>query len=628
MPSAPAGPAPKHAATRRFYAWLAFVAVLGLGVRLWCNAQLAASPFVASPPAFTDMATYRQLATAILEGHLPDSFYYQPLYYTLLLPPALALAGGETWGVGLLQALLAAGTIWLTGLGGARLFGRRAGLVAATLVAASRFHIFHTPYLLFEVPLGFLLALTLWSALRAWDRNTLRHWLWAGLALAAATLTRGNAILLLPALLALAAWRNRHQRWFASPLRLAILLAAVYLPQLPFAWHNYRALGRWTGPSTAGDAVLALGNTPEAPAGNLEYPTAYHEWMRQAALPGAQRVSVPSQIRNWLRKEPLAWPELKFRTALLFWHAMEIPNNMVFEEEAKNSPLLRHPLLLNFATIGALGVCGIFLSLGRLRGSPPRQFLLYALLVGGCLGTALFYMLGRFRLPWLPAFAIFAGHALERLLQLVESWKLRRNHLRPTLAFGAALLAAFYLVNYAYLHYCAWLQPWLLRHARPNGVAVDTPEGTHLHDHGPASLGGWCPLDLPREGLTISKSFRIPAAWQGRTVRPALILPILCQNPHPAILHLQVRLPDTPPIPLALNLQPMPQCQYLPIPLPPLRPGQLLPLELQFRPETSRQWLFRDTQRNYGRTQIFSPADPLAAGEGEFCLELLLAPPP
>ena len=131
-----------------------------------------------------------------------------------------------------------------------------------------------------------------------------------------------------------------------------LFLLLFYLPQLPYSWRNYQATGRWCGPSVAQDKVLALGNTPEAPAGGLEYPRSYHYWCGlSAAADATQRVSVSRQVWRWLRSDPLTYLELKFRTLLLFWDRQEIPNNVDITSKRQ----LARPLLINYSLLGSLG---------------------------------------------------------------------------------------------------------------------------------------------------------------------------------------------------------------------------------------------------------------------------------
>ena len=280
------------------------MAVLALAVRLAVCTCLADHPSVVRPSSQTDMATYIRLASEISRGQWPDHFDYQPFYYTVFLPFCRMLSGDSPWGAMALQALLGALAVWLTGLCAARLFGKNAGVLAAFLLAFSRVHAFYTPFMLLEVVQSFWLALILWLACIAWRGNRVWHWAVLALLVSLATLTRGNAVLLMPGLVALAAWRNWKAHGRAIALA-ALVIVLFELPQLPYSIRNYRHTGRWCGASTAGDKVLALGNTPEAPPGGLEYPLTYHKWVAQSDLrPEEGRVSVKTNIIRWFLHDP------------------------------------------------------------------------------------------------------------------------------------------------------------------------------------------------------------------------------------------------------------------------------------------------------------------------------------
>ena len=95
------------------------------------------------------------------------------------------------------------------------------------------------------------------------------------------------------------------------------------LMQLPFIVYNSIQEKRLCGSSTASSAVLALGNTPEAPPGGLEYPESYHVFMGNE-----KNRSVPFQILDYLFAEPLAYLELTFRKVMFFYDEKDLPNNV------------------------------------------------------------------------------------------------------------------------------------------------------------------------------------------------------------------------------------------------------------------------------------------------------------
>ncbi len=693
---------------RRFLFWLGLIALAAGLLRFGVCWELRAQPAVITPGSGTDMGTYKGIAEGILRGDWPSSFYYQPFYYAVFLPLALLVAGGSVWGPLLVQCLLGAATVWFTGLVAARLAGRRAGLMAAGLLAVAKYQILCTPFLLLEVLQGFWLALLVWLALRAWDHDRARDWLWAGLCLAAAILTRGSALLLLPGLLGLLVWRrwprtekgqavagshvgatllkkgapfadsagrssatnhdwdsrgglrnpqkgtkrfdggfgnrlsskggSQHLSPAGQPARkiwflVVLLCVVVWLPQLPFSLANWQHHGRWTGPSTAQDAVLALGNTPEAPPGGLEYTTAFQEWMRQSDRPAAERVPVSRQMLKWLAAEPLAWPELKLRIFLLFWDPLEIPNNFVPERDCAASNLAQLPFLLDFGVIGALGLTGLLAVLGRCRRSPRTAFLVYAV-AAGVAGVVLFYILARFRVPLLPLLAVFAGLALERVLRLAEGWLGRRPTPRPWRAvrFLLLLVFAYAFCLYGYSAYARWLEAPLTAWVRPHGVQLVTEHGALIHDHGSLALGGWQCLPLPPGGLRLIKTYDVTPAAAGNNRQAGIEL--LVMAPKGGQLRLTVRFQGRPAVcnangPVDLLVRAGDRPQPLRLALGAFDPAwKKVRVEFELAPAgTAPVFLFVDTRRRYGRTAMIGPDGVLNDQIPlEACPELFLLP--
>ncbi|MBO7742325.1 MAG: glycosyltransferase family 39 protein, partial [Victivallales bacterium] len=359
---------------RRFS--LILLAITGAAVILRFAAcmELADTGMVIRPPSTTDMATYKELALAVRQGNFPPFFDYQPFYYVIFLPLAWIFSpSGAILPVHLLQSLTGAATVWLCGASAARLFGRKGGIIAALLLALSCFHIFYTPYLLLEVVFAFWSAMVLWSGLKAIEPDSRWYWsLISGLSLSCAMLTRGSALLWLPGVLLLL-FLGKRRKLKSALLPCGIMVLAFILPVLPFAVHNTRAVGKLSGASVAGSKVLILGNSPEAPAGGLEYPRSYHQWMSEEEN-GGTPASV--NMRRWIFSRPLDFLELTFRKLLLFWDSGEIPNNVSFVPHADRSTVLQLPILLPWGIIAMPALAGILLLL-RHFGSRRRALLLW-----------------------------------------------------------------------------------------------------------------------------------------------------------------------------------------------------------------------------------------------------------
>ncbi len=512
---------PSSPRTQQFALVLLVISLFALAIRVVVAVQLSSHPSVTDPAAVTDMAVYKELSEKILHGEWPDKFYFQPFYYAVFLPIVKGLLGTSATPVIGIQALAGALTVWLTGLTAARLFGRKAGVFAAALLAVYNFHIFYTPFHLIAVLQCFWLVLLTWLGLRYWARPTWATLISLGLTCAAATLTRGNVMLLVPVLLGLIVWRHRSNRPVVFA-RAFVLLVLFYVPQLPFAVHNYNHFGSWTGPSSAQPTVLALGNNPEAGPGRFWYKTAsegirytdgYREWKERTALGREDRTAVWQQMLHWMQREPLALPELKWRTFLLFWNQREIGNNINMQNEGQASPVLHSPVLLPYGFIGVLGLAGTLMLLPRLKKSPCSSFMVACIAVYA-LSCVLFFVLARFRLPLTPLLCVCAGYFVQRGWSL---WRqravlVRHPRLRQRLvSLGMTLAIGCFLVYAAYPLYHRFLEPEVVAAVRPHGVHVKLNHRVKIHDHGPYTVPDWHVRAIPSEGITFVKTFDLKA---------------------------------------------------------------------------------------------------------------------
>ena len=123
------------------------------------------------------------------------------------------------------------GTVWATYALGNRLWGRRAGLLAALTLAITPLHAQHSHFLTVDVPGTLWATLSLvWAArLLTGDSRPLRAALWAGVFAGLAAATKYNlALVILPVLVACVV-RARQEGGGTPPLRLFSLLAPPLL---------------------------------------------------------------------------------------------------------------------------------------------------------------------------------------------------------------------------------------------------------------------------------------------------------------------------------------------------------------------------------------------------------------
>jgi len=127
-------------------------------------------------------------------------------------------------------ACLGVATVWLTARVGAR-WGRRESLIGALVMAVMPMHVRESHYALTDVPMTFLVTLTLLATLRAHERPTLWRFAQAGAAagLAAATKYNGGLALLLPLLAVWPSWADAVTRARAYGLVVGTAAAAFLL---------------------------------------------------------------------------------------------------------------------------------------------------------------------------------------------------------------------------------------------------------------------------------------------------------------------------------------------------------------------------------------------------------------
>jgi 4-amino-4-deoxy-L-arabinose transferase-like glycosyltransferase len=502
---APAGPDPKNkAATARFELVLLGIVVVSVLLRIWMSFQVVATdPFAFDPPDVTDMATYHALSRGILNRIFPTEYVYQPFYYAVFLPFVKALFHSDFLGVAIAQSLCAGVVIWCAGMIGAMLRSLCAGLFAALLCAFSTMLFFYVPYALIEIQQAMWFAMLLYFTLRAMQTGRLFYFIVAGFDLSFAILSRGNAWCFLPALVfayIVALRRKRFPARRRAILAAVVCAAAIVLPQLPFAVKNTLATHSLSGPSTAGPAVLTLGNNPESPPGGLPipYPPTYDEWMEHAS-----ERSIPLRMWDWFRAEPLAFLVLQTEKFFLFFDSHEIPNNIQLGVNASGSSVFR---IFGFVPTGLvimLALAGFFLGIPRLK-ERPGEILLYSFIFLYALATVAFYVLARFRVPAWSFFAVAAGIFLADLLTALAARRENARHL--LLHVLPALLAGAYFAFFFYPSYRQNYEHALASLARPDGVRLETAAMFLEHDNGPNYLDGWDAVKLD-SGVTVSKSF-------------------------------------------------------------------------------------------------------------------------
>lgn len=366
-----------------------------------------------------DDRAYHEWALRLARGEDEGGvFFLSPLLSHVLA--ALYAAVGERPAVWLgIQAVLGAFTAVSVTVVGARVFGRRAGLVGGGLVALHGPLVFATESVLTET----LHLALVWGALLAWPRageRGLARAAGVGLLAGLAVLARNYFVLALP-LWVLAMW----PRGRAAVLAFA---AGAALGIAPATVHNLAA-GEPVLVTNSGGVNLWLGNHPGAngrmhlPPGieavNIQDPSRMQRTFRAAAEAEVGRElsarEVSSHFRakavDWMLGDPDAFLGLVGARMLMTLEAFEHPGERNYYQAARFSPLLRWaparwPLVLGLA------IAGLFALRGRLGAFAPVAGAAAAALAA----LLLFWVTDRFRLALVPPLAVLAGGGVEVLL--------------------------------------------------------------------------------------------------------------------------------------------------------------------------------------------------------------------
>jgi 4-amino-4-deoxy-L-arabinose transferase-like glycosyltransferase len=158
-------------------------------------------------------------------------FRAHPLLFQSLLSVEYRIVGVSPLGGRLLSVAFGMATVWLTYAIGARLYGRRVGILAALLIGVMPYTVVVSRQVLLDGPMVFFTSLALYLLIRFVQSDRV-GWLYAAaVALGLATLTKETAILLVGGAYAFFALTRKTRLRLTQA---AIALAVLFLTVLPY----------------------------------------------------------------------------------------------------------------------------------------------------------------------------------------------------------------------------------------------------------------------------------------------------------------------------------------------------------------------------------------------------------
>jgi tetratricopeptide (TPR) repeat protein len=385
--------------------------------------------------------------TGLADPRIPSTPFLRPPGYPCFLALVRMVSGPGPWGPCVAQAFLGLATIVLAFFFARRRFGEEAATVAALLIATDWVLIFHEAEL-FEPPLLVFLLLLLLALSDRWAERTSRAAAAVtGLAAGALAVTRPNALIFLPILLAWGAWVLRGKESFGNgfPQALAFLAGCLALV-LPVTARNLAVARDLVLISSNGGINLYLGNNPAADgrvAGNIpglgpfltsfDYrPLADELARREGRVLRDSEVSgiFARMARDYALSHPARTLELIGRKALLFWGPLEVSHNKEDELVRRDSRILGN--LPGWPFLLGLALPGLVLAVPPRRGvplpiPPPARrtaMLAFLLILSWFASHIPFIVAGRYRTPLVPLLALFAALGLARLAGLLRAGKM------------------------------------------------------------------------------------------------------------------------------------------------------------------------------------------------------------
>lgn len=399
-------------------------------------------------PYGTDMVTYDNQAQNILKGKHPTPYYYGPLY-SYFLALVYLIFGHNLYIARLIQMLLGVVTLFFIFLIADKVFGRKVAIISLCLASCYDMFILHEGLLLLETLTCFLNTISLFFLLKIEKEANFKNIFLSGSFLGLSALARANILLFFPFILI---WMLKNLKLKTKNSKLLILRYALFclitfLVISPATIMNYIASKKFILISTNGPVNLWIGNNERAD-GTFLQPSIPKRLEKRLKEIGDK--AYIEEVIKFIKETPNLFINLLIKKFFLFWGAFEVANNMNYEQIKSYSSIMKLHFFIGFGIIGPLGLFGIFLSLRK-----KETLLLLLYIFSFMLSTIFLFVLGRYRIVFLPTMLSFAGFSIfwayERILK--KEYK-KILFLSPLLLFSFIFVwhKEIYGISFPFIH--------------------------------------------------------------------------------------------------------------------------------------------------------------------------------
>ena len=431
------------------YAWplLGLILLLALSLRVAALMDLSRTIYIDF--MLWDERVYHELAVRIADGTYADRAVYEfaPLF-AYLMAGIYHLLSPDIFYIRLLNILIGVLTCWVIYGIGARLGGRKIGLLACLVAALYKPFIFYSIVPLKEAPAALLFALTAFMLLDAIGKRGLIPTGLLGLAMGLLLHVRPNAVVLIPCLILLIVW-NRYQN--GDGLRTAaahfgLCLLGLWIAVAPFVIRNYIVAGEFAVTTSQAGFNLYIGNNLGNPdpyyrpvpfASSSPFEQGIHFTVEASRRTG-QTLSSTEASDYWTKEtfhqsiaDPLAFAGKVAQKSLVLVNQFDACDHYDIGFVSDFAKFFKLPFF-SFWFVFPLGMAALAFRLFHDRKARALGLILaiYAATL------VIFFTNARYRLPML---AILIPYAALGGIELVET--LRRCEFRRAGIFAAAVLA-------------------------------------------------------------------------------------------------------------------------------------------------------------------------------------------
>jgi len=441
--------------------WFILIVLVAFAIRLVYLCQLADNPFFENPNL--DEQIHHEWAAQYAAGDewsidrrtgetLP--YFRAPLYIWFLGTIYEIFGVDPGFPPRLIQSLLGALSCGLVFLLGARLFGRRVGLIAGSGAALYWILVYFDNELLIVPLIVFVDLLLLLFLVLAHEKGRWLYWSAAGVCLGLSAIARPNILLFAPVVCVWILFLDGRSkgRWRTGVIRCFAFGLALLLPILPITVRNHVVGDDLVLIASQGGVNFYIGNNSQSDGVTAVVPGTPNDWwggydathaMAERALGGRAKPSEVSDFffdeayRFWQEQTGAALLLLGDKTRKFFCRQEYANNKCIYTFTEEFTPIVGW-LFVGFWIVAPLGLLGLFVSFRKQR---LRLFPLWGFLVSYSISVIVFFITARFRVPVVPVLIVYSAFGLDWLFERI---KLRRY--RSLLYALGALCVLFAIV--------------------------------------------------------------------------------------------------------------------------------------------------------------------------------------